>query len=117
MALLTVQPILQAGSGATFASAAGGGDTFVAKEGVPTFFEAVNGSGGSINVTIAAVQTQVKIPSGGYAPISNLVVAVPAGARRSIPILPYMLAADGTVTVTYSGVTSLTVAAQSLGPF
>ena len=50
MATLTTQPIVQAGTNPSAASAAGGGDRFAPGE--HTFVQAINASGASITVTI-----------------------------------------------------------------
>lgn len=114
MATLTVTDIERTGvdpAGAEVAAAAGG-DEF-ANDG-KTFFRANNASAGSITVTFATVATQVRIPGFGEIALSNLQVSVPAGAVREIGPFPTGQFNDngGKVQVTYSGVTSLTVAAR-----
>lgn len=104
MAALTTQQISPAGlTSTTLTAANGGGDTFTPDD--RTFLHVNNGSGGSINVTLAAVQTA----SDHNSVIPANVVAVGAGVRMLIGPLP---ASIYTGAITYSGVTSLTVAAQ-----
>jgi hypothetical protein len=70
----------------------------------------VNGSGGSINVTLptpGTIDTDLAIP--------DRVVAVPAGATRYIALgtpssAPVYRQSDGSVNIDYSAVTSVTVA-------
>jgi hypothetical protein len=107
MAALTVQQILVTGLAPSYASAAGGGDTFV-NDG-DTFLHVFNGGGGSINVTIA--------PAGSVNGIGfeDQVVAVAAGANKMIgPFDPAIFNGASGVSVSYSGVTSVTVAAIKL---
>jgi hypothetical protein len=109
MATLTAQKASLAGTTPSFASAAGGGDEFL-NDG-DTVIHVKNGSGGSINVTVNS-QTPC---SQGFD--HDLVVAVGAGAEKIIG--PFAKArfddANGKVQLTYSGVTSLTLAVISHG--
>jgi hypothetical protein len=115
MAALTVQNIVEAGIVHTLASAAGGGDTFVNPEDQTTFFLIANGGGGSINVTFTSQQTNASVPGVGNVTLSNRVVAVANGTSRMIgPFPPRFNNASGAVAVSYSGVTSVTVAAIRL---
>lgn len=103
MALLTRQQPKLAGTAITYAAASGGGDTFGwTSDGV---LRVKNGSGGSITVTIV---TPGNTKYGQADP--DIPVAVAAGAEAAIGPFPATLATDGVVSVTYSGVTSLTVA-------
>jgi hypothetical protein len=75
----------------------------------------VNGSGASINVTLAGQNPC------NYGATHNVVVAVPAGATEPIAVvggstaaaMAGVVSAAGTVTVTYSSITSVTVAATT----
>lgn len=102
MAALATQTITTAAITPTYASAAGGGDTFT-NDGA-TFLHVKNGGGGSITVTIT---------SSGYdgpTPYKDQTVTVSNGSEKMIK--PYPPKATGTTTaVGYSGVTSVTVAA------
>lgn len=106
MATLAVQQVTLAGLNPTFAAASAGGDKFLG--GPTTKLIVKNGSGGAITVTVDSV-----VPSSWGTDV-DVVVSVPAGGERHIGPLPeqrFASPADGLVAVTYSGVTSLTVAA------
>jgi hypothetical protein len=113
MAVLTKQSINRAGVGPTYAAAAGGGDQVAPS--AQTFLHVKNGSGGALTVTVAAVAGAAPYAN---LPIGNLAVSVPAGGERMIgPILPAPFADpanSGNAVITYSGVTSLTIAALEL---
>lgn len=104
MATLTTQTITQAGTTPTYVAAAAGGDKL--NPGPTTFVHVKNGGAGSITVTVDSV-----------APCSqgadhNLVVSVPNGEERMIGPLPadrFASATDGLVSITYSGVTTVTI--------
>lgn len=65
---------------------------------------AINGSGGSITVTVA-------VPGSRYGQANpDIAVAIPAGEERMIKLLPDFADSDGDIDISYSGVTSLTVA-------
>lgn len=108
MATLTyVQPTI-AGTNPAFASAAGGGDKVAPND--HGYLHAKNGSGGSITVTVV-VPGNTKYGQAN----PDVAIAIPAGEERIIGPLPSDLAgSDGLVAITYSGVTSLTVAAITL---
>lgn len=108
MAELTVQEITVAGLEDTYASAAGGGDTF--KNDGKTFFECINGAGSDVTLTFT---TPGKV--GGVA-IADPTVVVTAGERRKIgPFDPSIFNnSSGLVAVAYSSATSVTVAAIRL---
>ena len=106
MATLTTQPVNPSGLGPTYVAASAGGDKVA--PGPTVFLHAKNASGGAITVTVNS-QT---LCNQGFD--HDLVVSVPAGADRMIGPLTadrYAAPADGLVSITYSGVTSLTVAA------
>ncbi|HEX9991351.1 MAG TPA: hypothetical protein VGB14_00345 [Acidimicrobiales bacterium] len=104
MATLATQNVSLTGLSPAYTTAAGGGDKFRPRP--DTFLHVVNGSGGSITVTVDS-----KRPS-DYGTDVNIAVAVPAGQERMIgPFDPGRFAgAGGLADVSYSGVTSLTVA-------
>ncbi len=87
-------------------AAAGGGDT--APVGPGRFLYVNNGSGGSITVTVATPGTV-----SGLA-IADTAVAVAAGDIGLIPLANVHRGANGRAAITYSDVTSLTVAAFEL---
>ncbi len=111
MATLTKQTITRTGLSPTYASAAGGGDKFV--PGDDTFLNVRNASGAPITVTVVtpgAVEGQA---------IADLTFSVPA-TTGNIMVGPFPLALfansadDNLAAITYSGVTSLTIAAVKL---
>src|SRR5436309_13746465 len=107
MAALTTALTSRAGLdlGATAVAASGGGDSFVPN--ISTFFYVSNQGGGSINVTFVTPMT-----IDGLA-VADRVVAVGAGVRMLIG--PFDPAPYGNpCSVTYSGVTSVNVAAIQL---
>lgn len=104
MALLTTQQMSSAGVAITLAAAAGGGDTADISSG-HTFLWVKNGGGGSITVTLTTPGTV-----DGDLAVSDRTVTVANGAERMIgPLNPSVY--GGVVSVGYSGVTSVTVAA------
>jgi hypothetical protein len=103
-----VQPTIL-GTNPNFVAAAGGGDKVAPSD--RGYLHVRNGSGGSITVTVDVPGTT---KYGQNTP--NVPVAVAAGAEKIIGPFPADLAdpTDGLVAITYSGVTSLTVAAITL---
>ena len=112
MAVLTVQSAVLSGLAESFASAAGGGDSFIDNGKQETFLEVDNAGGGSVTVTIPA-QDDSQIVSGiGPVTIPDVEVAVGAGARKMIGPFPKAYRnAQNSVAVSYSGVSSVTVRA------
>lgn len=113
MATLTPLTPSLAGIDLAGVSASGGGDEVANPNGNVMLF-VNNGGGGSINVTLTAVETNRKAsPPWPAMTLSNQVVAVPAGGRRLIGPIPLAFnhATTGRVGITYSGVSSVTVAA------
>ena len=112
MATLTVVTPTVAGVNPSAVSAAGGGDQAANPNG-RLFLLVTNGGVGSINVTLAAVKTGR--PGDGMFPpmtLGNQVVAVTNGQSRIIgPIPPAFNDTSNNVQITYSGVTSVTIAA------
>lgn len=116
MAALTIQSIGEAGLEATYAAASGGGDT-IADDGTQrTFLHVRNGGVSDVTVTITAQNTSRSVPGMGTMTKSNIAVVVTAGEERFIgPFAPDAYKnASGNVEVSYSGVTSVTVAALKL---
>jgi hypothetical protein len=114
MAVLTAQTITRAGLAPSYAAAAGGGDTFLDNESGRMFVHAKNGSGGSLTVTMVS---QASAPANSGLSKVDLAVAIPAGQERMIgPVSQNFRHPDTrVVSLTYSGVTDLTVAVLSLG--
>lgn len=108
MAQLTIQTIATTGLNPTYSAAAGGGDAFL-NDGA-TYLHVKNGGGSSINVTVNSVSACDQ----GFD--HDLVVAVPNAGERIIGPFPTGRWNDtsGNVNVTYSGVTTVTVAAVKL---
>lgn len=110
MATLTPVQAKIAGNIVTMAAASGGGDKVGAGE--DTAILVTNGGGGSINVTIAVPGNT---EFGQAEP--DVVVAVAAGATKLIGPFPAALedrATDRLVHISYSGVSSVTVAALKI---
>lgn len=113
MATLTVADIVEAGVTYTLAAAGGSGDVFPNDNDNRTFLAVANASGGSITVTITAQDTTETVPGFGTVTKSNGGGSVANGATKLFG--PFPAAAynnsSGQVSVTYSGTTSVTVAA------
>lgn len=111
MATLTVQDMKRTGLATTYAAAAAGGDKFAPS--ANTFLHVKNAGVGAITVTI--VTPREAIPDVATADVA---VSVPATTgERMIGPFPYThfaAAADGLADITYSGVTSVTIAAVTL---
>lgn len=107
MALLTTLQIIRAGLTPAFAAAAAGGDTITDNDGL-VFLYVKNGGAGACSVTVTASQ---QCNQGGT---HNTVVSVPAASERMLG--PFPREQFGSVpAVTYSTVTSVTVAVYRLG--
>ena len=108
MATLTTAAITPAGTDPAFVAATGAGDKVV--PGDTTYLHVKNASGVSVTVTITAVG----LCSQGSP--HNSVVVVPTVSDRIIGPITSRFAAvsDGLAAVTYSAVTSVTVAACRL---
>ncbi len=106
MALLATQSITRAGLAPAYAAAAGGGDTFAPD--ADTFLHVKNASGGALTVTIATPRTDT-----WGNPIADNAISVPAttGDRMigPFPAEAYGDPTTGLASITYSGVTSLTI--------
>lgn len=115
MAALSIQQIGEAGLDPQFSAAAAGGDTFANDTLERTFLFVKNGGAGAITVTGTAQKTQAGVRGFGALPRNDIAVSVPAGQDRLIgPFTDAFSDAAGNVSVTYSGVTSVTVAAVRL---
>lgn len=114
MATLATQVIARAGLAPTYAAAAGGGDA--CETGDDVFLQVKNASGGALTVTVAIPATASTVSGVAY---TNTAVSVPAttGDRMIGPISNiYKDPTTGLATITYSGVTSLTVGCFKLQP-
>ena len=106
MAVLTVTPITRAGTTITLVAASAGGDTY--DNSTAPRLEVNNGSGSPITVYAA-------IYADGQTIVQGRAWVIAAGARVRIAAMPgnYTNPADGKVSLTYSGVTTLTVGVYS----
>lgn len=105
MATLAIQPIDLDGVEPTYTAAAGGGDAML--PGKHNFLHVKNGGGSSVTVTLVT-----PITAHGLA-VDDQTVAVPAGEERMVRVPPerYRNPSTGLASITYSGVTTVTVAA------
>jgi hypothetical protein len=114
MATLSRQTLTEAGLTPTYNAANAGGDQVDNSDG-RTFLHVKNASGGSITITIAEQisGTTVEDPALGTLTKTSVAKAVAAGAEAVIG--PFKKAAfndvNGFIQLTYSGVTTFTVAA------
>lgn len=117
MATLTVQTVTSSGVTPTYVSAAVAGDQVANPDG-DTFVHVKNTSTASKVVTVTAQQTSVSnVPGYGTLTKSSVTVTVPATTGDKLigpfPLLAFNNA-SGRLAVTYSAVTSLTIAALRL---
>lgn len=103
MATLAVQVIDRDGLTPSYSSAAGGGDKVVPGEGC--FIHVKNGGGSPVTVTIVTPDTVE-----GDLDIEDRAVAVANGAEAMISVGDLYAGSDGLASLTYSGVTSVTIA-------
>jgi hypothetical protein len=117
MPTLTRQVLGEDGLTASYVAAAGGGDQVVNTDG-GTFLHIKNGSGGSITVTVAEQisGTTVTDPNLGKLTKANATKAIAAGAEAFFGPFKKQGFNDvnGNIQITYSSVTSLTIAALKL---
>jgi len=113
MALLTVQTVAEAGLLATYVAATAGGGDEIPNDNEDVVLHAKNGSGVSITVTIAAALASASVQGYGTMSKASAGGAVAAGAEKFFGPFPKAAFnnANGRVPVTYSAVTSVTVAA------
>lgn len=111
MAVLNVQRITQAGLTPAYVPAAGGGDSFLASG--TEMVHVKNGSVGSITVTVDGPNVDNFGVTGDD---HDLPIAIPAGQERMIKLADVARFRDvnGSIQLTYSGVTSLTVGVFSM---
>jgi hypothetical protein len=103
LATLTTQVVPHAGLAPTFAAATSGGDKAATGTGVA--FAVKNGGGSSITITFAVPQTVDSLA------VTSRTVSVAAGAESYIPLPDlYKNSSDGLAHITYSAVTTVTVA-------
>ena len=111
MATLTTQEVTRLGVAQTYAACAGGGDKFT--PGANTFLQVKNASGGALTVTVAVAKVPLPDATSAVAAVS-----IPATTGDKMfgpfPAEFFAAAADGLAAITYSGVTSLTIAVLRL---
>lgn len=112
MATLTRQKVVIGGLTPSYAACAAGGDVVTNDDG-KTFLHVKNSSGGSLTVTVTAQSTSVNTGTHGTLTVSNVAIAIPAGQERMIGPFPKQAYNNSSkqLAITYSGVTSLTIAA------
>jgi hypothetical protein len=97
------------GTAVTFAAASGGGDSIPASRGAEYLVHFNNASGGSITVTVNDPTSFA--PEGATAFNPDTTITLPAGTQRLVKLTSSrFMDGDGNILLTYSGVTSLTVA-------
>ncbi len=112
MAELTLQQISETGGAATYVAATSGdGDT--ADNNGNMFLHIKNGGGGAITATITALTTSVD--SGMYGDLTKANATIEVASEGEAFIGGFAPAAfndgNGEIAITYSGVTSVTIAA------
>lgn len=112
MATLTTQVVNRAGTVITPVAATGGGDAMTCGQGM--MLEVVNGGGSPITVTLAIPAGASGYPNAAYT--STAVTVANAVTKWIGPIAAplYQDPTTGLCTITYSGVTTVTVAAVQL---
>lgn len=105
-----VTQVIDADFAPVMGAAAALGDTFL-NDG-RTFLLVANADAAPINVTLAVQRASVEVPGLGAIAFGAVVTAVPAGASRyiAVPRGPYN-AGNGRVSIAYSAVVAVTVAA------
>ncbi len=112
MATLAVQLVTPAGLAPVYSAAAAGGDQFANVADGRTFLHAKNAGGGALTVTAVRQRTSLNVPGEQPITLGNIAVSVPLtnGDRMIGPFPESFNDINGNVQLTYSGVTSLTVA-------
>lgn len=106
MATLTTQNITTAGILPTYTAAAGGGDAMIAD--ATSFLHIKNGAGSSMTVTLVTPATVDNTLA-----VGDRAVTVAAGSEQmiAVPDSLYRDPTTGLASITYSAVTTVTVAA------
>lgn len=117
MATLTVQDIPLGGAAATYGAAAAGGDLFAPRAsgpGAAVLLHVKNGHTAAQTVTVDDPVSRDPGSASAFNP--DVAVSVPASGERFILLKPIerFVNADGNVSLTYSGVTALTLAVLRL---
>lgn len=96
----------------TFTACAGGGDTVAYKRGKRQMLVFLKTSG-SADVTIAAARTSMQVGRDVGA-LASLSYTHGANTMRIVPVTPAYVADTGLISVTYSGVSNLSMAVLEL---
>ena len=121
MAQLTLNQHALAGLNPAFVAAAAGGDAFADSGDERTYVRVKNGGGAAITVTVAPV-SPTSVKQAGITPqpvaLPSYSVSVPASGDMTIGPFPQAYReANSNVNLTYSAVTSVTVAAIRMPAF
>ena len=115
MATLAVQQVTRVGAAPTYAAATAGGDACPVGNNIYLQFKCTGGT--PVTVTFATNPSAVPYPGIAFAAET---ISVPATTGDMVygPIMPQLFAdaTTGMCTITYSGVTGLTVGAFQLQP-
>lgn len=115
MAVLTLNIITSLGVTATYAAATATGDSFPSTSDERVFLHVKNGAASPITVTIPAQTASEKVAGVGPITVPSKGGTVPASGDALFGPFPRdYIGANGQVQVSYSAVTSVTVAAYSL---
>ena len=119
MATIQSQTIKTTGLKPVYVAASASGDLFTLDNRGRTFLHVKNGAGsGSVTVTVNPQRTTAGSPSIGSVTVPAIAVTVPFGEDALIGgFAPAYINADGKISVTYSAVTSLTVAALTVSDY
>lgn len=114
MAALTVTPITKSGVDltASLVSADASGDTVVSSSGL--MFYAKNADTSSHTITISAPVSSADCGNYGSVDIDDIVITLPANTGEQSFTVPLGYASNGTISLTYDAVTSVTVGVFSL---
>lgn len=116
MAVLTVQNVVESGLEVSFVSAAAGGDQVPNDSSQRTFVWVKNGGGSDITLTVTSQHTSTRAPGFGLVSKASQAITVTAGEDRLIGPFPDAAYnnSSGNVALSYSAVTSVTIAALKL---
>lgn len=112
MATIARQKVINTGLEVAYSNCAGGGDVADNSDG-KTFLHVKNASVGDITVTVTPQNPNVNTGTHGAAVVATVAVVVTAGEQRLIGPFPKQAFNNSSkqLVITYSGVTTLTIAA------
>jgi len=113
---ITVRDVTGAGYSTAASAANAGGSSFQASSDQRTFLRVTNANGSPITLTIVHQQASFNAPGVGTASVPDITVTVPATTGDLLvgPIYPAYIDASGLAHITFSAVTSVSVAAFRL---